>query len=249
VLSEQSGVITIDVSDNGRDRRLFGGPVSDLTHWLKAAAWSLEEAVAISLGYEPEVLNIPKILRVCPEEIRDRHLRRRHDVFYRFSDLIQMFLGRLSLLERAIIARELEATLVDGKYWLKPADFLRWFDAQTTEDWKEHVRVAMLGILKAWSASGAAADEGKTGFSSTGAKGKDPAKHWLFSLMVEFPKTPPPQFKKKPLLEKYVMEMFELKQRDFREVFQKAEKMSGSDLTNPLILDDPESAGKSMASA
>ena len=141
-------MITINASDNGRDQRLFGPPSLDLSHWLKAACWSLEEAVAISLGYEPDRLCLGLMLLKCPEEIRDRALRDRPQVFFRLSSVAQMYMGRLSLLERAVKMDELPAKFVNGEYNLKPFDFLRWFDAQTAEDWN-FTPVAMTLMLEA----------------------------------------------------------------------------------------------------
>lgn len=172
---------SIGGSVNRRDLRLFGGPVSDLSHWMKAAAWSLEEAVAISLGYEPDVLSLPKIQMLCPEEIRDRHLRRRPEVLNRLSPLAQSFLGRLFLLQRAVeIDDDLHSKRIDGGYLIRPHDFLRWFDAQTAEDWKEHIRVAMQGLLKAWRASSADTGEKKANHRDFGSleDKKGVAKTW-----------------------------------------------------------------------
>jgi len=222
-------MLTIDVSDNERDWRLFGSPSEDLSHWLKAPVWSLEDAVAISLGYEPDKLSVGVILRKCPEEIRDRPLRDSPEVLYRLSSVAQSFLGKLSLLERAVIAGELQPIKADGKYWLKPFDFLRWFDAQAADDWKESVSVAMLGLLRAWRASGTDTEEGKVDLPFYGAKGMNAAKAWLFSEMVKSPKAPPPQFKKRPDLQKNVMRRFEIPLHAFREVFKSAEIMSGVD--------------------
>jgi hypothetical protein len=52
-----------------RDWELFGHPEEDLSRYLRAKAWHLEEAVAIGLGYHPHNLSLSVIREKCPEQI------------------------------------------------------------------------------------------------------------------------------------------------------------------------------------
>lgn len=221
-------MITIDVSDNERDLRLFGVPSSDLSHWLKASVWSLEEAAAISIGFEPDALSLGVILRKCPEEIRDRPLGRQPEVLFRLSSVAQFFFGRLSLLERAIIAGELPSIKSDGSYWLKPFDFLRWFEDQTAEDWN-YIPLGMTAMLEALA--GSDTEKKKADRSSLGApkrrKGRKSALNHLIFHMRKSPNCPPHE--KRTALRQEIKDQFDIGKNIADDVIREAQELTKVD--------------------
>jgi len=215
-------MITIDVSDNERDWRLFGLPSEDLSHHLEASNWSLEDAVAISLGYEPDNLRLALIYLKCPEEIRDRPLRGSREVLYRLSSVAQMYMGRLSLLQRAIEMEELPAKLINGEYKFKPFDFLRWFDAQTGDNWN-FIPMGMTSMLDALVATDTE-KKAPQAADTRRRKGRRAALNHLICQMRKSPNCAPHE--KRTALRQKVMDQFNIGKNIADDVISEAQELT-----------------------
>jgi hypothetical protein len=80
-----------------RDLKLFGPPEKDLSQYLRAKAWELEEAVALGLGRHPRNLSLSVIREKCPEQI-DLQGKDWHEDQLPSA---QLFMERYDLLKRA----------------------------------------------------------------------------------------------------------------------------------------------------
>jgi hypothetical protein len=98
--------------------KLFGFPEKDLSRYLRAAAWELEEAVALGLGRHLRNLSLAVIREKCPEQI-DLQGKDWHEDQLPSA---QLFMDRYGLLKRAAFIGDIKSEERDGTLWFKPVD-------------------------------------------------------------------------------------------------------------------------------
>jgi hypothetical protein len=101
-----------------RDLKLFGPPEKDLSRYLRAKAWELEEAVALGLGRHPRNLSLSVIREKCPEQIDLQCKARPEDLL----PTAQLLMDRCELLKRAAFIGDIKSEERDGKIWFKLVD-------------------------------------------------------------------------------------------------------------------------------
>jgi len=145
----------------------------------------------------------------------------------------------------------LQPIRLDGKYFFKPVDFLRWLDAQSAGDWKP-VQSALLALLQTVRAANA--DTGKpdtveekapsssvsepapavvpdtekgNGLSSSGVSEYEKCKEWLAGEMKKSPTQPP--CKTITDLQKRCKTEFGIAKHPFHDAFKAAQEATGVD--------------------
>jgi hypothetical protein len=112
------------------DRERFGPPAAELELqiWYQLPAWTVEEVVALSLGYDPQSIS-PAIIEKLGLALHPSHAKTYQDVL-RLSRTASVYMDRHRHLLRGANYMELAATLALGSYQIRPLDFLEWFERQ-----------------------------------------------------------------------------------------------------------------------
>jgi hypothetical protein len=138
------------------DLKLFGPPEEDLSRYLRAKAWHLEEAVALGLGYHPHNLSISVIREKCPEQIDLSCKGRTGDL----RPLPGLFMDRCKLLEESTIFDDIDSKERGGKLWFKPADLATY----ARKEWASYMPSSARALMDA------AVLDADTGFANNSEK-------------------------------------------------------------------------------
>ena len=134
------------------DLERFGPPDAEFDIWCKLDAWTVEEAVALSMGREPFAISpqVIKNLGLIPH----KHGVKTSEDLQRLSRIAGAYEARHRALLRAARHAKLPAKLIDGAYEITPLDFLAWFERPRGEAPWQVLPVAMVERVEGVSRSG-----------------------------------------------------------------------------------------------
>lgn len=130
------------------DLERFGPPDAEFDIWCKLDAWTVEEAVALSMGREPFAISpqVIKNLGLIPH----KHGVKTSEDLQRLSRIAGAYEARHRALLRAARHAKLPAKLIDGAYEITPLDFLAWFERPRGEAPWQVLPVAMVEHVRAF---------------------------------------------------------------------------------------------------
>ena len=190
------GITEAALAHERRTQEIFGPIKPDLDHWLEAALWTVDEAVAISLSRDPRFLSKRNLEELWPDELQKVQRQMTALEAASCNPTVGLFVNRFALLERAVMAGDIRSERIDGVYRFRPRDFLLWVKEQheTSSCWQtifpalQHMlNTRTTGAADGHSAHNANAtkEEATPPFSKPGADPEANCLNWLEGKMSE----------------------------------------------------------------
>jgi hypothetical protein len=216
---------------DGADRKRFGPPSAEFDLWCGYAAWTPEEAVALSIARDPAVIS--------PDVITRQDLLLHHQGISlkdapRLSRVARLYMDRYRSLSRAIRHGELPSTSAHGGYEIKPGDFLEWCHSKKglgpwawlPPDMKEQIQERRLAnadpanVANTGKGNAAGIAKEDAGSSAGVEEGTQAAFEWLKSHLSG--PAPLPDFGIQKQYQAYCKQHFKIGPRPFGRAWKKA---------------------------